>query len=71
MKVLIDNEEVVCGKDFTITEEMLNTPSVILNNVYPASWEETKDYTSNFYHPNDYSKCLIYDKYNEVNKVKQ
>lgn len=65
MRVLIDNEEVVCSKDFTITQEMLNTPSVILNNVYPASWEETKDYTSNFYHPNDYSKCLIYDEYEE------
>ena len=61
MKILIDNEEVVSGKDFTITEEMLNTPSVILNNVYPKAWENDKDYISRFYYPKDYSKCLIYD----------
>lgn len=61
MKILIDNEEVVSGKDFTITEEILNTPSVILNNVYPKTWENDKDYISRFYYPNDYSKCLIYD----------
>lgn len=61
MRVLINNEEVICNKNFTIEQEMLSTPSVILNNVYPASWEETKDYVSNFYYPEDYSKCLIYD----------
>ena len=61
MTIYIDNEEVVCSNDFTINQEMLNTPSVILNNVYPKSWETDKDYTSRFYHPNDYSQCLIYD----------
>lgn len=66
MRVLINNEDVLCNKDFTIKEEMLNTPSVILNNVYPLSWEENKDYTTNFYHPNDYSKCLIYDDENNL-----
>ena len=50
MKVLINNEEVLCDKDFTIEQEMLNTPSVILNNVYPKSWEDTRDYVSNFYY---------------------
>lgn len=66
MKVLINNEEVLCDKDFTIEQEMLSTPSVILNNVYPASWETTKDYVSNFYYPEDYSKCLIYDNDNNL-----
>lgn len=66
MKILINNEEVVSDKDFTITEEMLNTPSTILNNVYPASWEQDKDYVSRFYYPNDYSKCLIYDDDNNL-----
>lgn len=61
MTIYINNEEVVCSNDFTINQEMLNTPSVILNNVYPKSWETDKDYTSRFYHPNDYSQCLIYD----------
>lgn len=65
MKILINNEEVLSDKNFTIKQEMLNTPSVILNNVYPASWEENKDYVSNFYYPPDYSKCLIYDEYQE------
>lgn len=62
LKITIDNEEVVSNKDFTIEEEMLNTSSVILNNVYPKAWETSKDYTTNFYHPNDYSKCLITDE---------
>lgn len=66
MKVLINNEEVLCDKDFTIEQEMLNTPSVILNNVYPKSWEDTRDYVSNFYYPEDYSKCLIYDNNNNL-----
>ena len=59
IRVLINEEEVVCDKDFKIKEEMLNTPSVILNNVYPKTWEMSKDYLTNFYHPQDYSKCKI------------
>ena len=64
LKVTIDNEEVLCNKDFTINEEMLNTSSVILNNVYPIAWEEDKDYVSHFYYPKDYSKCKIYEDNN-------
>lgn len=48
MTITIDGTEVLCSNDFTINLEMLNTPSVILNNVYPKTWELTKDYTSNF-----------------------
>lgn len=62
MKIYIDGTEVICNSDFTIEQEMLSTPSVILNNVYPVSWENNKDYTTNFYFPKDYSKCLIYDE---------
>lgn len=61
MKILIDNTEVVSDKNFTIEEEMLNTSSVVLNNVYPKSWETTKDYNSLFYYPTDYSNCQIFD----------
>ena len=61
MKILINEEEVICSNNFTINMEMLNTPSVILNNVYPKSWEIDKDYVSRFYHPKDYSQCCIYD----------
>ena len=53
MKIYIDNVEILCDKNFTIKEEMLNTSSVILNNVYPKSWENSKDYTTNFYYPPD------------------
>ena len=62
MRILINNEEVVCSNTITIKEEMLNTSSTILNNCYPLSWEEdnVKDYTQ-YYYPEDYSKCLIYD----------
>ena len=66
MKIYIDGQEVICNSDFTIEQEMLSTPSVILNNVYPATWETTKDYVSNFYYPDDYSKCLIYDGANLI-----
>lgn len=66
MKIYIDNTEVLCDKNFTIEEEMLNTSSVILNNVYPKSWETAKDYTSLFFYPKDYSKCLIYDDNNNL-----
>lgn len=62
MKIKIGNEEVLCSNNFTINQEMLNTPSVILNNVYPASWEIDKDYTSRFYHPDDYSQCKIFNE---------
>lgn len=61
MHIYINGEEVVCSNNFTIEQEMLSTPSVVLNNVYPKTWEEDKDYVSRFYYPEDYSKCLIYD----------
>lgn len=61
VRVYINNEEVLCDKNITIEEEMLNTSSVILNNVFPKSWDTSKDYVSNFYYPPDYSKCLIYE----------
>lgn len=61
MKILINNEEVVCSNELVITEEMLTTSSTILNNCYPKSWEQDHDYVSRFYYPKDYSKCLIYD----------
>lgn len=61
IKMYIDGVEVLSNKDFTIENEMLNISNVILDNVFPASWETTKDYVSNFYYPPDYAKCLIYD----------
>lgn len=65
MKILINNQEVVCSNELTIKEEMLNTSSTILNNCYPLSWEATKDYTQ-YYYPEDYSKCLIYGEPNTI-----
>ena len=62
MKMYIDGTEILCDKNITITEEMLSTPSVILNNVFPKSWDDDKDYTSQFYFPKDYSKFTMYDK---------
>ena len=59
LKMTIDNEEVVSNKDFTIKEEMLSASSVILNNVYPKSWENDHDYINRFYYPKDYSKLNI------------
>ena len=61
IKAYIGTEEVVSNKEFNIHEELLNTSSTILNNCYPKSWETTKDYISNFFYPEDYSPCNIYD----------
>jgi hypothetical protein len=61
IKILINEEEVVCSNNLTITEEMLSTSSVILKNCYPKTWEQDKDYTSRYYFPKDYSKCEIYN----------
>lgn len=66
IQVYIGGTEVVSNKDFTIHEEMLNTSSTILNNCYPKTWETTKDYVSNFYYPEDYSKCEIYNNGNLI-----
>lgn len=62
MKIYIDNEEVLCNSKMIIKEQTKNTSSVILNNVYPKSWETTKDYVSNFYMPKDYAHCKIIDE---------
>lgn len=62
IRMTIAGEDVVSNKEFTINEEMLATSSTILNNCYPKTWETNHDYVSNFYYPQDYSKCLIYDE---------
>lgn len=66
MKIYINGTEVLCDKNIQIEEEMLNTSSVILNNVFPKTWDVNKDYVTNFYYPPDYSKCLIYDDNNSL-----
>ena len=59
IKMFINDEEVVSNKELSIKEEMLSTPSTILNNCYPKAWENVKDYVSKFYYPRDYSRCII------------
>lgn len=59
IKMFINDEEVVSNKELVIKEEMLATPSAILNNCYPKTWEDIKDYVSKFYYPRDYSRCII------------
>lgn len=57
----INDEEVICSNQFTIIEELTNTNTIVLNNCYPLSWEQSKDYTQ-FYTPKDYSLFkLVYD----------
>lgn len=62
MKIYIDGVEVLCDSDITIEQEFKNTSSVILNNVYPKSWEVDHDYVSNFYFPPSYAICTIYNE---------
>lgn len=58
-KIYIDDVEVKCDNQFDIEEEFMNPSSIILTNVYPASWSTT-DLLENYYFPEDYSKCKIY-----------
>ena len=62
MKIYINDEEVLCASNMTIKESLKNTSSVILNNVYPKSWETDKDYVSRYYMPKDYSHCKVIDE---------
>lgn len=66
MNMYIGNEEVVCNKEINITEDILAPSKIILNNVYPKSWELTKDYTTNFYFPKEFSKFTMYDENNNL-----
>ena len=59
IKMYLNNTEILAGNDFTIKEPLLSTPSVILNNVMPKTWDSSKDYTSNYYYPLDYSILTI------------
>lgn len=65
MKIIIGNTEVIAGKTITIEEELLNPSSIVLQNVYPKSWETTHDYTQ-FWFPKDFSKCKILDDNNNL-----
>lgn len=66
MKVYINNEEVVCNRNLVIDKSLSQPSSVILNNVYPRSWEEDKDYVSRFYMPDDYSPVKIINENTET-----
>lgn len=63
----IAGEEVVCNSSFTITEEMKNVNTIILNNCYPLSWEADKDYVSRYYNPKDYSLFKLTNEYTGFN----
>ena len=57
----IAGEEVICNNKILITEELTNVNTIVLENCYPLSWEQTKDYTK-FYTPQDYSIFkMVYD----------
>lgn len=59
MKVYINNEEVVCNRTLQVKNELSKPSSVILNNVYPKTWETDRDYVSRFYMPKDYSPVRV------------
>ena len=59
LHLYIANEEVVCDKEISIVEQLKNTNTTILNNCYPLSWEQDKDYVSRYYIPKDYSLFKI------------
>lgn len=56
----INDEEVVCDKQFEIIENIANNNTAVLKNCYPRNWEWSKDYKSLYYFPEDYSKFELY-----------
>ena len=50
----------VCENKFNIEEEITNPSSIILNKVYPKSWKGTNKLLTDYYFPQDYSKCIIF-----------
>lgn len=60
IKMYIGDQEVYCKSEFELSEEMLQTSSITLNNVYPVEWEDNHDYISRFYYPKDYSKFRLF-----------
>ena len=58
-KIYIGDIEVKCDNQFEIEEEFMNPSSIVLTNVYPASWTLT-ELMENYYFPEDYTKCKIY-----------
>lgn len=58
-QIFINNEEVVCDSNFIIKEEFMNPSSIELYKVYPKSWKGTDKLLTDFYYPDDYSKCKI------------
>ena len=63
----IAGEEVVCNNTITIVEELTNTNSAVLDNCYPLSWEQTKNYVDNYYMPKDYSLFKMTYDYTDYN----
>lgn len=58
-RVFINDEEIVCESSFSIEEELSNPSSIILSKVYPKSWKGTNKLLTEYYFPQDYSKCKI------------
>ena len=58
-QIFIDGEEIVCDPEFSISEEFMNTGSIELSHVYPKSWKGTNKLLTEYYYPEDYSKCKI------------
>lgn len=58
-QIFIDNEEVTCESNFTISEEFMNPSSIELYKVFPKSWKGTNKLLEEYYFPEDYSKCKI------------
>ena len=66
MKIYINDEEVLCNRNLVIEKSLSQPSSVILNNVYPKTWENDKDYVSRFYMPKDYSPVRIINENTET-----
>lgn len=61
IQIFINDEEIVCESNFEIQEEFMNVSHIELYKVYPKSWKGTNRLLTDYYFPDDYSKCNIYD----------
>lgn len=58
-QIFVDNEEVICENQFNIEEEFMNPSHIELYKVFPKSWNGTDRLLTDYYFPEDYTKCKI------------
>lgn len=60
IEIYINGEQITCESNIQLQEEFMNPSNIILSKCYPLSWKGTNKLLTDYYYPEDYSKCTIY-----------